>query len=115
MGRLGRKYKKTREYSLEQFRENKEDPHEKHIWKAVKHLKGKFMPKFIQMRNRNGMLVPLRKRAEAIADYLEQQHEQNNQAEGENRKANGGFLRKIQKEKKRKLSVDREKRYQKKN
>ena len=51
------------------------------------------MPKFIQMRNRNGMLVPLRKRAEAVADYLEQQHWRNNPAEGENRKIYRGFLR----------------------
>ena len=35
---------------------------------------GKFSPKFIHMRDKNGRLVPLKNRAEAIADYLEQKH-----------------------------------------
>ena len=87
-----------REHLLEQIRESKEDPHNKHLLKTVKNLKGKFTPKFIQMRNKNEMLVPLRKRAEAIPDYLEQQHWQNNPAVGESRQTNRGFLGKIQKQ-----------------
>ena len=71
-----------KECLLEQFRENKEDPHKKHAWKVVKNPKGKFSPKFIQMRNKNGMLVPLKKRAEAIADYLEQKHWSNAPEDG---------------------------------
>ena len=87
MHRLNRESKKVREDKkealLEQLRQNKEDPHEKHHWKAVSNLQEKITPKFIQMRNRSGMLVPLRKRAEAISDYLEEQHWQKNPAEGE--------------------------------
>ena len=59
---------------LEEFNENPEDKNKKHLWKAVKNLKGKFTPKYIQMRNKEGRLVPLNKRAEAIADYLEKEH-----------------------------------------
>ena len=77
-----------KEHLSEQFRENKEDPHKKHLWTAVKNLKGKFSPKFIQIRNTDGMRVPFKKRAEAIADYLEQQHWQNNAADGKDRVRN---------------------------
>ena len=80
-------------FMLEQFRENKKDPHKKNLWKAVKNLKGKFSPKFIQMRNKNGMLVPLRKRAEAIADYLEQKHWKNEPEGGKKRTTKKGLLR----------------------
>ena len=47
------------------------------------------------MRNKNGMRVPLKKRAETIADYLEQQHWQNNTTDGSKRKINKGFSRKM--------------------
>ena len=43
-------------------------------------------------------MLPPRKRAEATADYLEQQHWQNNPAVGESRQINKGFLRKITEE-----------------
>ena len=82
-----------KENLLEQFRENKKDPHKKHIWRAVKNLKGKFSTKFIQMRNKNGMLVPLRKRAEAIADYLEQKHWENDPEGGKKRENKKGVPR----------------------
>ena len=45
------------------------------------------------MRNRKGMLVPLMRRAEAIADYLEQEHWQNKPRDGQDRSINRGFLR----------------------
>ena len=44
---------------IEQFRENKEDKHKKHLWKAIKTMKSKFTPRYIQMKNRKGTLVPL--------------------------------------------------------
>ena len=51
----------------------------------MKNQKGKFSPKFIQMRNKGGMLVPLGKRAEAIADYLEQRRWKNDPPAGQDR------------------------------
>ena len=81
-----------KENLLEQLRENKKDPHKKHLLKAVKDLKVKFSPKITQMRNKNGMLVPLKKRAEAIADYLEEKHWTNDPARGSKRRINKGFL-----------------------
>ena len=78
--KAAKKDKKT--HILEQFRENKEDKHKKHLWKAIKAMKSKFTPRYIQMRNRKGTLVPLKKRAEAIADYLENSHWSNPTADG---------------------------------
>ena len=37
-------------------------------------MKKKFQPNYIIMKNKEGMHVPLTQRAEAIADYLEQDH-----------------------------------------
>jgi hypothetical protein len=54
----------------------------------VKNLKGKFTPKYIQLRNKEGRLVRLEKRADAIADYLEQEHWQNPVEEGGTRTIN---------------------------
>jgi hypothetical protein len=59
---------------LEEFSENPADKHKKGLWKAVKNLKGKFTPRFIQMQDREGRLVSLKERAETIADYLEKEH-----------------------------------------
>ena len=59
----------------------------------MKNLKGKFTPRFIQMRNRNGMRFLLKKRAGAIADYLEQQHWQNATEDGKERKIKVGCIR----------------------
>jgi hypothetical protein len=73
---------------LEVFNENSKDIHKKGLWKAVKNLNGKFTPRYIQMRDRKGMLVSLTKRAEAIADYLEKEHWYNPQKEGESRLIN---------------------------
>ena len=67
----------------------------KNIWKAVKNLKGKFTPKYIQMRNRGGTLVPLKKRAEAIADYLEKCQYTNEVGEGKSRQINQDPLRNL--------------------
>ena len=44
------------------------------------------------MRNKEGRLVPLEKRAEAIADYLEQEHWQNPVEEGSSRNINQAKL-----------------------
>ena len=77
--------KDKRDHLLEQFREDKQDKHKKTLWKAVKALKGKFTPRYIQMKNRKGTLVPLKQRAEAIADYLEQSHWNNPTKNGERR------------------------------
>jgi len=52
------------------------------LWKAIKTLKGKFTPRYIQMKNRKGTLVPLKHRAEAIADYLENSHWSNPTEDG---------------------------------
>ena len=79
---------------VEQFRENSEDKHKKHLWKAIKAMKSKFTPRYIQMKNRKGTLVPLKKRAEAIADYLENSHWSNPTHNGERRNINRGKLRK---------------------
>ena len=69
--------------------------HKKHFWKAVKNLKGKFTPKYIQMRNRGGTLVPLKKRAEAIVDYLEKCQWTNNVEEGKIRQIKQDPLRNL--------------------
>lgn len=84
-----------------QFRENSLDPNKKHFWKAVKNLKSKSTPKFTQMRSRTGMLPPLVKRAETIADYLEKEHWENRPADGKARKISRGFLRGISAEEER--------------
>ena len=39
---------------IEQFNENPEDKNKKGLWKAVKDLKRKFTPQFVQMKNQNG-------------------------------------------------------------
>ena len=64
------------------------------MWKAVKILKSKFSPKFIQMRNTNGMLVPLKKTAEAITDHLEQKRWSNEPEAGKTRCTKKGLLAK---------------------
>ena len=74
-----------RTHVVDQFRENPEDKHKKHLWKAIKEMKSKFTPRYIQMKNRKGTLVPLKKRAEAIADYLENSHWSNPTTNGEKR------------------------------
>ena len=51
----------NKEHLAEQVRENKEDSNKTHLWKAVKNLEGKFSPKLIQMRNKSGMLAPLKR------------------------------------------------------
>ena len=44
------------------------------MWKSVKQLKQKFTPQYVSMKNRHGHRVSLMQRAEAIAEYLEQDH-----------------------------------------
>ena len=57
-------------------------------------MKTKFTPRYIQMKNRKGTLVPLKQRAEAIADYLENSHWSNPTADGSRRNICRGKLRK---------------------
>ena len=44
----------------------------------MKDLKRKFTPQFVQMKNTNGTYVPVTKRAQTIAEYLEDVHWKNN-------------------------------------
>ena len=67
-------FQSRKQKKLEEFNENPKDKNKKDLWKAVKNLRAKYTPKYIQMRNRAGMLVPLNKRAETIAEYLEKDH-----------------------------------------
>ena len=61
-GEIKKTVKKDKQtHIIEQFRENKEDKHKKHLWKAIKTMKSKFTPRYIQMKNRKGTLVPLKK------------------------------------------------------
>ena len=62
---------------IEKFVDNPHDKNKKHMWKAVKDLKKKFCPQFVKMKNKNGIHVPLIKRAETIAEYLETEHWKN--------------------------------------
>ena len=75
-----RKQKKMKE-----FNENLKDKNKKDLCKAVKYLRSKYTPKYIRLRNRQGELVPLNKRAETIAEYLEQDHWFNPVKPGESR------------------------------
>jgi hypothetical protein len=59
---------------IEQFNENPNDPHKKGLWRAVKGLKRKFTPQYVQMKNAQGNHVPVAERAQAIAEYLETKH-----------------------------------------
>ena len=62
---------------IEKFNKNPCDKNKKHMWKAVKDLRKKFVPQFVKMKNTNGVHVPLVKRAEAIAEYLASEHWKN--------------------------------------
>lgn len=66
---------------LEKLNENPEDKNKKELWKAVKGLKSKYVPRYIQMRNKEGKHGALEDRAEAIADYLEKEHWHNEEVE----------------------------------
>ena len=59
---------------IEQFNQNPNDPHKKGLWRAVKGLKRKFTPQYVQMKNAQGNHVPVAERAQAIAEYLETKH-----------------------------------------
>ena len=71
-------YKRARidrqNHLIEQFNENPNDPHKKGLWRAVKGLKRKFTPQYVQMKNAQGNHVPVAERAQAIAEYLETKH-----------------------------------------
>ena len=67
-------YNSRKQKKLEEFNENPKDKNKKDLWTAIKNLRSKYTPKYIQMRNRHGRLVPLNKRAETIAEYLKQDH-----------------------------------------
>ena len=47
--------------NTDDIEEGKDDKDKKDLWKAIKTLKGKFTPRYIQMKNRKGTLVPLKK------------------------------------------------------
>lgn len=49
-------------------------PSQKKMSKTVNYLRKDFKPSYISMRDKNGRLVSLKKRAETIAAYLEEQH-----------------------------------------
>ena len=61
-------------FVIDRFTENPHDTNKKHMWKAVKDLKKKFVPQYVKMKNKAGVHVPLIKRAESIAEYLETEH-----------------------------------------
>ena len=63
---------------IEKFNDNPCDKNKKHMWKAVKDLRKKFVPQFVKMKNQAGQHVPLIKRAETVAQYLASEHWQNN-------------------------------------
>ena len=88
--------------------QKKEDKHKKTLWKAVKTLKGKYTPKYIQMRNRKGTLVTLKQRAEAIADYLENNHWANPTKDGRPRSVPNTPLRPPRSEEEERKSVKRQ-------
>ena len=69
--------KDRRNRLIEQFNENPQDPHKKGLWKAVKGLKRKFTPQYVQMKNEHGKHVPIIERAQTIANYLESAHWKN--------------------------------------
>ena len=45
--------------------------------KAVKDLRAKFTPQYVQMKNESGIHVPLSQRAETVARYLKNKHWKN--------------------------------------
>ena len=53
----------------------------KGVCKAIKTLRSKFTPRFVQMKDLKGMCVKLEKRAETIATYFAEKHWKN-EAEG---------------------------------
>ena len=66
---------------LEQFNENPTDRNKVRLWKSVIGLKKKFSPQFVRMKNLEGKHVPLTRRAEAIAEYLDKERWQNNDSD----------------------------------
>ena len=51
---------------LEEFNENPNDPKQKRFRKAVKTMRSKFTPRFVQMKDLKGMYVKLEERAEKL-------------------------------------------------
>lgn len=50
------------------------DPHKKRLWKTVDNLKKNYKPSYIKLKDPQGRLVPLQKRAETFATYLQDEH-----------------------------------------
>ena len=48
-----------RNHLIEQFNENPNDPNKTGLWRAVRQLKTKFIPHYVQMKNGAGERVPL--------------------------------------------------------
>ena len=74
--------KDKQNHLIEQFNENPRDTNKKNLWKAVKGLRTKYTPQYVQMKNERGIHVPLNQRAETIAQYLENKHWKNDQNMG---------------------------------
>ena len=56
------------------FREDDADRQHRKLWKVVGQLRKDCKPTYVAMKDTQGHLVPLKKKAEAIADYLESKH-----------------------------------------
>ena len=69
--------KDRRNHLIEQFDENPQDTQKKGLWKAVKGLKRKFTPRYVQMKNEHGKHAPIIERAQTIANYFESAHWKN--------------------------------------
>jgi exonuclease III len=74
--------KDKQNHLIEQFNDNPQDRNKKNLWKAVKGLRTKFTPQYVQMKNERGVHVPLNQRAETIAQYLENTHWNNDRNMG---------------------------------
>ena len=59
-------------YVANQFKDDPQgDPRRKKLWKVVSDLRTDYKPAYVQMKDSDGRLVPLKNRADAIASYLE--------------------------------------------
>ncbi len=63
-------YKDRQDTRLGKFKNKPADEHKNKQWKAIKNLKNKFTPKYIQIKNLEGKYVPLKKREEEIAERV---------------------------------------------
>ena len=59
---------------VNQFQDQPGDPHRKRLWKTVGSFKKDYKPSYIKLKDSRGRLVPLQKRAETFATYLQDEH-----------------------------------------